>query len=84
MNELKSGDLCIPLSDKYRDYRDQLISWAEYEEGIALFVEQAGIDSDPKRFVEGLQKQLKQAAAAIADQGFHQTSIYLSKTASLS
>jgi TnpA family transposase len=69
MNELKSGDLCIPLSDKYRDYRDQLISWTEYEEGIALFAEQAGIDSDPKRFVEGLQKQLKQAAAT-ADQGF--------------
>jgi TnpA family transposase len=69
MNELKSGDLCIPLSDKYRDYRDQLISWAEYEEGIALFAEQAGIDSDPKRFVEGLQKQLDQAAAK-ADQGF--------------
>ena len=69
MNELKSGDLCIPLSDKYRDYRDQLISWAEHEEGIALFAEQAGIDSDPKRFVEGLQKELKQAAAK-ADQGF--------------
>lgn len=69
MNELKSGDLCIPLSDKYRDYRDQLISWSEYEEGIALFAEQAGIDSDPKRFVEGLQKQLNQAAAK-ADQGF--------------
>ncbi|HEY9682475.1 MAG TPA: Tn3 family transposase, partial [Oculatellaceae cyanobacterium] len=69
MNELKSGDLCIPLSDKYRDYRDQLISWAEYEDGIALFAEQAGIDSDPKRFVEGLQKQLNQAAAK-ADQGF--------------
>jgi hypothetical protein len=69
MNELKSGDLCIPLSDKYRDYRDQLISWAEYDEGIALFAEQAGINPDPKRFVEGLQKQLTQAAAE-ADQGF--------------
>jgi TnpA family transposase len=69
MNELKSGDLCIPLSDKFRDYRDQLISWAEYEEGIALFAEQAGIDADPKLFVEGLQKQLKQAAHK-ADQAF--------------
>lgn len=69
MNELKSGDLCIALSDKYRDYRDQLVSWDDYETGIALFAEQAGIETDAKRFVEHLQKELK-AAANKADKGF--------------
>ena len=69
MNELKSGDLCIPLSDKYRDYRDQLISWEDYEQGIALFAEQAGIETDGKLFVEKLQEELH-AAASKADKGF--------------
>jgi hypothetical protein len=69
MNELKSGDLCIPRSDKYRDYRDQLIPWTEYEQGIALFAEQAGIEADPRAFVNGLEKQLGDAAIK-ADQGF--------------
>ena len=27
MRELKSGDLCIEGSEKYADYREQLISW---------------------------------------------------------
>lgn len=69
MNELKSGDLCIPLSDKYRDYRDQLISWDEYEKGIGLFAEQAGIEIDAKLFSETLRKELN-AAADKADRGF--------------
>jgi hypothetical protein len=30
-NDLKSGDLCIPGSDKFRDYRLQLLSWEEVE-----------------------------------------------------
>ncbi|HNB22588.1 MAG TPA: Tn3 family transposase, partial [Candidatus Melainabacteria bacterium] len=69
MNELKSGDLCIQLSDKYRDYREQLISWAEYEDAIELFAEQAGIHADAKLFVEKLQTELK-IAANKADRGF--------------
>lgn len=69
MNELKSGDLCIPLSDKYRDYRDQLISWEEYDANIALFAEQAGIEVDGNSFVEKLKKELHQAAN-FADKGY--------------
>ena len=29
VNELKSGDLCIPGSEEYGDYRAQLVSWEE-------------------------------------------------------
>jgi TnpA family transposase len=69
MNELKSGDLFIPLSDKYRDYRDQLISWSEYELGIQEYGQQSGIEIDPKLFVAGLQSELEKVAMK-ADRGF--------------
>ena len=39
MNELKSGDLCIPLSDKYRDYRDQLKSWDEMKKALDILTD---------------------------------------------
>jgi TnpA family transposase len=69
MNELKSGDLCIPRGDKYRDYRDQLISWEEFKRDLALYGEQSGIQTEPKLFVATLQQQL-QTAAEKADEGF--------------
>ena len=47
VNELKSGDLCIPGSEEYGDYRDQLVTWEEYERDIAGYAEQAGIPADP-------------------------------------
>ncbi|HNC91234.1 MAG TPA: Tn3 family transposase [Anaerolineales bacterium] len=69
MNELKSGDLCIPRGDKYRDYREQLISWEEFYRDIALYGEQSGIQTEPKLLVATLQSQL-QAVAQKADEGF--------------
>ncbi len=69
MNELKSGDLCIPRGDKYRDYREQLISWEQFYRDIALYGEQSGIQTEPKLLVATLQSQL-QAAAQKADEGF--------------
>jgi hypothetical protein len=35
--DLKSGDLYVDGSDKFSDYRDQLISWDEYDENKALY-----------------------------------------------
>jgi len=46
MWELKSGDLCIEGSDKFADYREQLISWKEYEETIAAYGEQVELPVD--------------------------------------
>ncbi len=37
MQEIKSRGLCIEGSEKYTDYRDQLISWEEYEQGVEVF-----------------------------------------------
>ncbi len=34
VNELKSGDLCLPGSDDYGDHRDQLVSWEVYHRDV--------------------------------------------------
>ena len=31
--ELQAGDLCVPLGQKFRDYRRQLIAWEDYQRG---------------------------------------------------
>jgi len=69
VNELKSGDLCIPGSAEYGDYRDQLVSWEEYRRDVAGYAEQAGVPTDAKAFVAGLKARLA-ATASATDQGF--------------
>jgi len=34
-NELKSGDLCSRLGGKFRDYRQQLIPWDQFEREVS-------------------------------------------------
>ena len=50
--ELKSGDLCIPGSEQFSDYREQLVSWEEYHAQVEAYGLQAGVEVNPKRFVE--------------------------------
>ena len=69
VNELKSGDLCIPGSEEYGDYRDQLVSWEEYERDVAGYAEQAGVPADAPAFVAALKGHLA-ATAAATDRGF--------------
>ena len=69
VNELKSGDLCIPGSEEYGDYRAQLVTWEEYERNVAGYAEQAGIPADPSAFVAALQTRLARTAHAV-DQAF--------------
>ena len=69
VNELKSGDLCIPGSEEYGDYRDQLVSWEEYGRDVAGYAEQAGVPADATAFVAGLKARLA-ATASAADRAF--------------
>jgi len=69
VNELKSGDLCIPGSEEYGDYRAQLVTWEEYERDVAGYAEQAGIPADPSAFVAALKARLVKTADA-TDQAF--------------
>jgi len=64
VNELKSGDLCIPGSEEYGDYRDQLVSWEEYNRDVAGYAEQVGVPVDPTAFVVVLKARLTRTADA--------------------
>lgn len=50
MGELKSGDLWIKGSEKFADYRSQLISWEEYHASVATYGEQVGLPTEPTAF----------------------------------
>ena len=63
--ELKSGDLCIPGSDQFSDYRSQLISWEEYRSGIDAYAEKVGISINPQDFIKNFQTQLEERAAEV-------------------
>lgn len=69
VNELKSGDLCLPGSDDYGDYRDQLVSWEEYHRDVGAYALQAGVSADPAAFVADLKAKLA-AVADEVDRGF--------------
>jgi TnpA family transposase len=71
VNELKSGDLCIPGSEEYGDYRAQLVSWEEYNRGVAGYAEQAGVPAEPTAFVAALKARLA-ATASATDRSFPQ------------
>ncbi len=65
VNDLKSGDLCIPGSDEYGDYRDQLITWEEYHRDIEGYAEQAGVPAVAGAFVAALKARLAETADRI-------------------
>lgn len=62
--ELKSGDLAIVGSEKFADYREQLISWDEYERTIKDYGEQAGLIVDGEAFVQYTGQWLEETATA--------------------
>jgi TnpA family transposase len=57
--ELNSGDLFVPGSDHFSDYREQLISWEEYEAQTGEYVSMMNLQSDPKAFTATLFERLK-------------------------
>lgn len=65
MHELKSGDLYIEGSEKYSDYRQQLISWEEFEKNVATFSEQAGLPLDAVEFQRKVQRELESTAREV-------------------
>jgi hypothetical protein len=69
MQDLRSGDLCIPGSDRYSDYRGQLLNEDEYRNQLASYGERAGIPIDARAFVSSLKDRLAKAAIS-ADDGF--------------
>jgi TnpA family transposase len=62
--ELKSGDLFIPDSDRFADYRDQLISWEEYRERVSAYGEMVGLPVEGAAFVTHFRDRLRETALA--------------------
>ena len=60
--ELKSGDLCIAGSDQFADYRNQLVSWREYERDVAGYGAQVGLPVESGAFVAHLKEHLTRIA----------------------
>ncbi|PRR81176.1 Tn3 family transposase [Clostridium vincentii] len=69
MQDLKSGDLCIKGSDKYSDYREQLINLEEYDQEIKTYGEQVGIPVTSVAFAQHVKTLLSDAANS-ADTSF--------------
>ena len=60
--ELKTGDACVPGSENYADFRDQLLSWEECQPLLEQYCQELEIPSTPAGFVKHLKDQLTQFA----------------------
>lgn len=69
MLELKAGDLYIEGSEKYADYRKQLISWEDYEKNLADFCKHVNLPISGTDFVKKTQQEFKQVTSQ-TDQSF--------------
>jgi len=64
---LKSGDLYVEGSEKYADYRKQLLPWSECETLLEDYCKSVGLPNNATDFVGMLKKQLADAAKAADD-----------------
>ena len=57
-SDLKNVDLAVTDSEKYGDYRQQLLSWADCQPLLADYSNQVGLPTDPKKLVQHLKAAL--------------------------
>lgn len=62
MAELQSGDLCIPGSAQFADYREQLISWEDYDQTVADYGAQVELPIESTAFVTQMRVWLEETA----------------------
>ena len=67
--ELQSGDLFVPNSEQYDDYRDHFIGEDAFRVELPNYVEMLGLAADGKSFATGLKAKLG-ALAEETDRGF--------------
>lgn len=66
---LKCGDLYVPGSEKYSDYRKQLLPWSECKKLLDNYCKSVGVPNNATDFVALVKKQLADAAKA-ADESY--------------
>jgi TnpA family transposase len=69
VTDLKAGDLCLPGSHRFADYREQLLSWEEYRQQVAAYGEMVGFPVEGEAFVAHMQARLTRTAQE-TDQAF--------------
>jgi TnpA family transposase len=65
VQELKAADICVPGSDAYSDFREQLLPMEECVKALAEYGELVGLPMESKAFADHLRKQLAAAADAV-------------------
>lgn len=62
VQELKSADICVPGSDTYSDYREQLLQPEECAAALAEYGEIVGLPVNDKEFIKHLRGNLSDTA----------------------
>jgi TnpA family transposase len=65
VQELKSADICVPGSDTYSDFREQLLPMEDCTKVLAEYGELVGLPVESQAFVDHLRTQLVDAANAV-------------------
>ena len=74
---LKSGDLYVAGSEKYADYRKQLLPWSECEKLLDDYCKSVGLPNNAKDFVALIKKKLADAAKVADDAYPENTDFYI-------
>lgn len=64
-DELKTGDLCVEGSEKYADYREQLLVWEECEPLVEQHCRELGLEPTPEGFAGQLKTMLSSTAERV-------------------
>lgn len=59
--ELGTGDLFIPYSEKFDDCREQMISWEDYDDQLPSYCEQVGLAKGADEFTRSLKENMTNA-----------------------
>jgi len=65
VQELKSADICVPGSDTYSDFREQLLPLEECSKSFEEYGDLVGLPVEGRSFVDHVRNQLVNAATAV-------------------
>ena len=65
VQELKSADICVPGSDTYSDFREQLLPIDDCTKDLAEYGDMVGLPVEGQAFVDHVRTQLVNAANAV-------------------
>ncbi len=64
-DELKAGDLAVEGSERFADYRAQLLPWEACEPQVAEYCQEVSLPGDAHAFVAQLRERLTEVAAQV-------------------